>query len=1354
MLFSYLFYLSPNQSCLRKREEVVRYLTSPSTCKCGLKCPFSFDEHFSFDPNVIGLPDSRPFTGYSDCSLTPNLYLDNKHGRKKTGNVASRKGGVVSTKPKTNVSANKGKSKMQLPYSKEMSHHPLSGKNINNLTNPQPQVILTAPNGKGGEISYPVLDFQSLIEHLNSVAKSATGITTSSPVSLPLFVSAHLTSTTEKSTAKCVTSLNSNSSSPSVIVPALTSSQMNSSIVPPSKYVTDSGALCPQTSTVRPPKIASIDPDVTDSGALCPQTSTVCPPKIASIDPDVTDSGALCPQTSTVCPPKIASIDPDVTDSGALCPQTSTVCPPKIASIDPVTDSGALCPQTSTVCPPKIASIDPDVTDSCALCPQTSTVCPPKIASIDPDVTDSGALCPQTSTVCPPKIASIDPDVTDSGALCPQTSTVCPPKIASIDPDVTDSGALCPQTSTVCPPKIASIDPDVTDSGALCPQTSTVCPPKIASIDPDVTDSGALCPQTSTVCPPKIASIDPDVTDSCALCPQTSTVCPPKIASIDPDVTDSGALCPQTSTVCPPKIASIDPDVTDSGALCPQTSTVCLPKTTSVDPAGVTNLPKSNVDAICPSDAVDLQQNPDDTNPDAIPHPSKPNVQSKSYIPKSDVTDLPRPDTPESDASVSDILHSPKHTENPCNIEDNELSLAGKEHATFSYQKDESGYRHTKVVNATKSASHCLVSVPSVSDNTVSSNTTITTPVNIELPSLEEMRDKVNVFSSRCNVTVTSLDSSKLCFVPIQKLQSPISSSLISNIDHLQRTSVPSVSQSDSADVVQANSKIITMSSQFDSQSSSLTDPIILQTAPCSESGHPISHDNTSIPPCSTSSSLDSPQTALLSSEFKDSCCMSDNMKGEAYFSEQIIPDNQNVSEEKIATENASIVPLHSSSNVPSLLYTPSDTAGDNHSYNNNIVWMNAFVKQNALEKDEKQSVFPDDQLVSPSINTGKNEGNVVNDVTVSQDGANQSPVNDNDDKFDPALYGHPCREYILRKRQQSIECEEDGHFVPPSGKCFKGMVPPEEKNINMNNRRLSEEGVDDMSGPKLDQTSDFGFAKEYNLRRRKYTCYVNDFQDEFVETKPSIKYKHRSTTKKKDIIKNNQPKTSCCTDYEPTHENQSLLFTATSMGNPSTLDSAEQTNPLAPNLSPTHVSQPLISCIPEPKPGSSREVINLVPNELILSHQDSPTSHDLTVPVNTQEKKRSDKSCTPIEVQEHSLDVSSPKSNDATIQEFDQKGSLTSSSSGGSDFYVNALEQSCSTSKEKSLVVRIPLKMLTNHNVIQCYAANNFKIGDVVWAKAENRLAGWPAKIILNTDWTKHKLGVPPPKHVRIVLL
>ena len=107
-------------------------------------------------------------------------------------------------------------------------------------------------------------------------------------------------------------------------------------------------------------------------------------------------------------------------------------------------------------------------------------------------------------------------------------------------------------------------------------------------------------------------------------------------------------------------------------------------------------------------------------------------------------------------------------------------------------------------------------------------------------------------------------------------------------------------------------------------------------------------------------------------------------------------------------------------------------------------------------------------------------------------------------------------------------------------------------------------------------------------------------------------------------------------------------------------------------------------------------------------------------------------------------------------LQNLPSKGGTASqrrhstSSTSGSEFDIAAFERSLSldTFSEGSLSVQIPFKLLPNHSVVQCYSANGFKVGDVVWAKAY-QLPAWPGKIIKNTDWTKDTLGVPPPHHV-----
>lgn len=45
-------YITPSKSELKSKEDVFVYLTSPGTCKCGLKCPLHLDSLFSFDLSI------------------------------------------------------------------------------------------------------------------------------------------------------------------------------------------------------------------------------------------------------------------------------------------------------------------------------------------------------------------------------------------------------------------------------------------------------------------------------------------------------------------------------------------------------------------------------------------------------------------------------------------------------------------------------------------------------------------------------------------------------------------------------------------------------------------------------------------------------------------------------------------------------------------------------------------------------------------------------------------------------------------------------------------------------------------------------------------------------------------------------------------------------------------------------------------------------------------------------------------------------------------------------------------------------------------------------------------------------
>eukprot|EP00731_Ephydatia_muelleri_P012957 Em0007g267a len=68
-------YISPDHRRLSSRDELLLHLTSTGTCKCGLQCPFKFDDHFNFDPDVISLPDSTPGDS-SLCRVPHRSSLD------------------------------------------------------------------------------------------------------------------------------------------------------------------------------------------------------------------------------------------------------------------------------------------------------------------------------------------------------------------------------------------------------------------------------------------------------------------------------------------------------------------------------------------------------------------------------------------------------------------------------------------------------------------------------------------------------------------------------------------------------------------------------------------------------------------------------------------------------------------------------------------------------------------------------------------------------------------------------------------------------------------------------------------------------------------------------------------------------------------------------------------------------------------------------------------------------------------------------------------------------------------------------------------------------------------------------
>ena len=65
-----ILFCSPDLHKLCSHEELLAYLTTEGTCKCGLRCPFHLEQQFSFKPSVISLGDSDPA---QDDPSTPHL---------------------------------------------------------------------------------------------------------------------------------------------------------------------------------------------------------------------------------------------------------------------------------------------------------------------------------------------------------------------------------------------------------------------------------------------------------------------------------------------------------------------------------------------------------------------------------------------------------------------------------------------------------------------------------------------------------------------------------------------------------------------------------------------------------------------------------------------------------------------------------------------------------------------------------------------------------------------------------------------------------------------------------------------------------------------------------------------------------------------------------------------------------------------------------------------------------------------------------------------------------------------------------------------------------------------------------
>ena len=94
LIISLLF--SPNNSRLRSLENVIEYLKTDGTCKCGLECPFFIHKVFNFDARIPSKPilvNSRAEPLKSGCKHYVIDYLDVSNNLQQsseaTGNEAS-----------------------------------------------------------------------------------------------------------------------------------------------------------------------------------------------------------------------------------------------------------------------------------------------------------------------------------------------------------------------------------------------------------------------------------------------------------------------------------------------------------------------------------------------------------------------------------------------------------------------------------------------------------------------------------------------------------------------------------------------------------------------------------------------------------------------------------------------------------------------------------------------------------------------------------------------------------------------------------------------------------------------------------------------------------------------------------------------------------------------------------------------------------------------------------------------------------------------------------------------------------------------------------------------------------------
>ena len=115
---------------LKSREELLIHLTSDGTCKCGLRCPFQFEEQFSFDPHVLSLPDNGiPSVIQASCKVghaLRDLMSKPDGAREPRGEKVSTMEGSVS-EPKLHRHRSRSRSHRKKPSGKRMPENKNEG---------------------------------------------------------------------------------------------------------------------------------------------------------------------------------------------------------------------------------------------------------------------------------------------------------------------------------------------------------------------------------------------------------------------------------------------------------------------------------------------------------------------------------------------------------------------------------------------------------------------------------------------------------------------------------------------------------------------------------------------------------------------------------------------------------------------------------------------------------------------------------------------------------------------------------------------------------------------------------------------------------------------------------------------------------------------------------------------------------------------------------------------------------------------------------------------------------------------------------------------------------------------------